>query len=605
MKQLNKMSIVVIIAFFITDFTFAKDVFAPVDIRQVKVGGEIGRRIDVTITNNLQKLNLDGDFLDPFRKKDKGNYIGLGKLIDTVVRMAAYTGEEKVITMKKYLVNETIKTQGPDGYIGNMPESNRMKNLWDIHEMGYIIFGLVSDYRLFGEKSSLEAARKAVDYIIDHWKILPPDWEQKTSVATHVGITGIHRTILALHLATGDKRYLDFCTRELGLPDWNTPIVIGRRKLIEGHAYAFMAACLAQLEMYRLQPKEKLLRQAMMAMNFITAKDGMAITGGIGQCEIWTNDQDGRGDLGESCSSAYQLRVYDSLLRLKGDSRFGDIMERTIYNALFAAQSPDGRQIRYYAPFEGSRIYWHGDTYCCPCNYRRIIAELPSMVYYRLDKGLAVNLYSPSQARIDCDGGLSVTVRQETDYPNSGNVMISIEPSKTATFPVKLRIPGWCKDAKISVNGQPCDRSTSAGTFVTIKREWKTGDKIALDMPMSWRLVQGRQRQAGRAAIMRGPLVFTLNPEQDKNLVKKDGADLVRMIIDLASIEQSPVPSDAVHPGGVACRLKVGSKGFGMDNPGDLTLLLTEFPDPDGKCVYFRVPDLSTAVPDELLGSWK
>ena len=175
---------------------------------------------------------------------------------------------------------------------------------------------------------------------------------------------------------------------------------MGRRQGIEGHIYAYMARCLAQLELHRTRPDGRLLAQTERALDFMQHHDGLHITGGTGQCEIWTDDQDGRGDLGETCATAYQLRVYDSLLRLEGDARLGDLIERTIFNALFAAQSPDGRRLRYFAPTEGPRAYWTTDTYCCPCNYRRIVAELPAMVFYRPSDGLAVNLYAPAQAKL-------------------------------------------------------------------------------------------------------------------------------------------------------------------------------------------------------------
>jgi len=98
-------------------------------------------------------------------------------------------------------------------------------------------------------------------------------------------------------------------------------IVIGRRPLIEGHVYAYMARALAQLELYRIQPQPSLLVPAHRAVDFLTRADGLSITGAAGQLEIWTDDQDGRGDLGETCATAYQLRVYDNLLRLEGDPR--------------------------------------------------------------------------------------------------------------------------------------------------------------------------------------------------------------------------------------------------------------------------------------------
>ena len=582
-----------------------KDRLTPIELKQVKVEGEIGRRIAVTIENNLLLLNIDRDFLDSFEKKNDVGYIGLGKLIDGVVKMASYTNDEKLKSLKKHLIDQVIKAQEPDGYIGNMSRPNRMWNLWDIHEMGYIIYGLITNYQLFGDKKSLDAAVKAADYLLLNWSSMPKGWENTTGVATRIAITGIHRTILALYGATNDHKYQAFCLNQLDLKNLDPGIVVGRRKLIEGHIYGYMAGCLAQLELYRTVPDKKLLIPTMKALNFLTSHDGMSITGGAGQAEIWTDDQDGEADLGESCATAYQLRIYDNLLRLRGESRLGDMMERTIYNALFGAQSPEGRQIRYFTPLEGDRHYHNGDTYCCPCNYRRIIADLPSMVYYKAENGIAINLYSESNATILLDNDRSVALTQQTDYPNTGHVVINVNPSKTTSFALKLRIPSWCSNASVSVNGKPSAVACKSGTFASIDRIWKAGDQVILDMPMTWRLVLGRQRQAGRVATMRGPLVFCLNPSLNDSLQKKDGVNPGRIVIDLESIEPAPVRNSTVRPDGIACRLKADDKLFSMGNTGNINLTLTEFADPDGKCTYFRVPDLSKAVPDELLGSWK
>jgi uncharacterized protein len=325
----------------------------------------------------------------------------------------------------------------------------------------------------------------------------------------------------------------------------------------------------------------------------------MAITGAVGQAEIWTDDQDGRTALGETCATAYLFRLYDSLMRLEGNPRFGDLMERTIYNTLFAAQSPDGRHIRYFSPFEGNREYHSTDTYCCPCNYRRIVAELPAMVYYQSTTGVTVNLYTPSEATMRL-GDAELKIRQETDYPNSGRVVLHLDPSKPAAFSLQLRIPRWCSQATAAVNGQPIAGPIAPGTFLAIQRTWKSGDQVSLDMSMPWRLVAGRKRQSGRAAVMRGPVVFCLNPAQNATLRSQDGADLGFLMIDPASLKA--VPSNAVRPGGIACQLKAGSDWSAVGCSGNLALRLTEFPDPDGKCVYFRLPDPSKAVPDELVG---
>ena len=127
----------------------AADRLIRVHPREVKVGGEIGRRIDVTVQNNLLKLKLDEDFLKPFReRKAKDGFTGLGMLLDATVRLAAYTGDPHVLDLKRQLVQEILKTQEADGYIGMMAPGSRMWALWDIHEMGYLIYGLTCGLRI-------------------------------------------------------------------------------------------------------------------------------------------------------------------------------------------------------------------------------------------------------------------------------------------------------------------------------------------------------------------------------------------------------------------------------------------------------------------------
>jgi len=582
----------------------ADDTLEPLDLRQVKVRGEIGRRLEITLKNNLLVLDAEKDFLPPFREKSRNDgYIGLGKLIDAAVRLAAWSGDEKAIALKKRLVEEVLKAQEADGYPGLMKPQARMWGLWDVHEVQYLAWGLLSDHRFFGEKASLEGARKAADFLLARWGTMPDRWGEKTSVAVDVAVTGLERTMVALHRATGDRRYLDFVLRERALPDWDLGIVIGRRPLIEGHIYAYLSRCLAQLELHRVQPDAKLLAPSRRAVDFLVRSDGLALTGGAGMWEIWTDDQDVRGELGETCATAYQLRVYDSLLRLEGDPRMGDLIERTVHNTLFAAQSPDGRRLRYFAPLEGKREYWPGDTYCCPCNYRRIVSELPQMIYYRTRGGLAVNLYTASEAKTEA-GGAALVVRQETDYPNSGKVVLRLDPAAPARFPLRLRVPLWAAGAKAAVNGQAVEGPLRPGTFLEIDREWKVGDAVTLDLPLAWRLVKGRKRQSGRAAVMRGPLVFCLNPSPHKGIANWDGADLSRITLDPASLGE-PVPSDAVRPGGLACRVRAWKPSFDLSKRGEMELALTEFPDPDGKATYFRLRDMSAAVDDELLGGGK
>ena len=578
------------------------DVLEPIDVSRVTVGGEIGHRIDVTIENNLLALDADGDFLEPFQaKKAEGGYIGLGKLIDALVRSAAYSRDPRVLERKQHVVRAILATQDADGYIGQFVPEKRMWALWDIHEMAYLIYALTMDYQFFEEKPSLEAARKAADYLVAHWKAEPDPNPGGGEITVYMAVTGLEPALLALYESTGDQKYVDFCVDQRKLSTWTGPIVLGRWGTIQGHAYAYMTRCLAQTRLHRIQPDPALLKTTHKIMDFLLEQDGLAITGTCGQHECWHDTQEGAATLGETCATAYLIRLLDDVLRLEGNVRYGDMMERAIYNALFAAQSPDGRRIRYYSPFEGPRVYFEGDTWCCPSNYRRIIAELPRMIYYRQDGGITVLLYTESEAQIDLEDGLTVTVKQSTEFPSDGKVAMAIEPSRNAEFDLRFRVPGWCHGAQVSVNGEAVDTPLVAGSFGKMRRTWKTGDRVELDLPMALRFIKGTKSQAGRVAVMYGPRVFTLNPERNPDIGDTNPR---RLIIDPATLK-GPFPDESVRPGGRSCTVKawLATDWYPMA-PHKWTLTLTEFPDPEGKASYFLVPNpaLPAYVDDEIMG---
>jgi uncharacterized protein len=376
-------------------------------------------------------------------------------------------------------------------------------------------------------------------------------------------------------------------------------IVRGRWGPLEGHVYAFLAHGLAQLEVYRQEHDPRLLQQTQKAMDFLTRGEGLVISGCGGEHECWHDTQSGTTNLAETCATAYLLRTLDSLLRLEGDSRLGDLMERSIFNGLFAAQSPDGRRLRYYTPFECPREYFSVDSYCCPNNYRRIVSQLPTMVYYRAPHELTVSLYMASSVKADLGDGLWVNVRQETDYPNSGKVLLVVEPSRPAEFSLRLRIPGWCHGASVRLNDTPAFGAGQPGKFYSIGGNWRSGDRVELNLPMPLRLVRGRQSQAGRVAVMRGPMLFGLNRERNKELGPID----LRLLTASPKSLEGPVADNSVRPGGMACRLRAWKPGawYPYTDP-KYQLTLTEYADPGLEFLYFHVPNplAKELVDDEL-----
>ena len=567
----------------------------------VKTAGAIGDRFALTVRGNFMKLDLEKDFFRPFSERTaKGGFIGLGKLADAAVHLAWNSGEADVVARKEKIVSFIVDNQLPDGYTGYFCPESRLCKLWDIHEMGFIIQGLVSDWELFGNRAALEAARRNVDYIVDRWGSMPDNWELKF-ITDRETTLGFGYGVARLYANTRDERYRGFLRNERALDDWNDPIVIGRDKMIYGQAYGYLGTCLEQLELYAWDPRPEYLVPARRAMDFMVHGDGLLIDGTGGIAECWTNDQDGEGHVGETCTITFQLHVYDKLIRLglADAALLGDMMERAVYNALFAAQSRDGRLLRYYTPLNGVRKFWRDDVYCCPNNFRRAISRLPEYVFYAKENSISANLYTECTAKLDV-GSTKVAVREETDYPKSGAVKFTFDPEREASFSFKVRVPRWCRRPRVTVNGDLVTYKYRPGQMLCIPRVWRKGDVVELDFPMEVRTVRGRKRQSGRFAVMRGPVVYALDTRSVD--VFKDWAPY-----DVQS-EISMDPKQLEYKDGKVFAVistqhwAVGIANYSVDghNPDNVRRVeLKPFEDEDNTLTYFRAPNIEDDVVDE------
>ena len=570
------------------------DEWRSVPVDRVRLEGPLGRRIALTATNNLMKIDLERDFFMPFRKKtSRGGFIGLGKLLDGAAYLAKYTRRQDVADRRREIARFLADTQEADGYIGYFAPEARMDRLWDLHETGFILQGLVSDWELFGEKRSLDAARKAADYVMRRWPDMADGWEF-TYITDRETTLGLAHGFIRLAAATGDIRYLEFAKNERALMDWNAPVVLGRSDMIYGQAYGFLGTALEQLEIYGREANPRLLRTSFRALDHMTRNDGLLIDGTGGVAECWTDDQDGEGSVGETCLIAFQFMFYDRLLRLgQGDAaQLGDLMERLALNALPAAQSRDGRRLRYYTPLNGERRYFHTDAYCCPNNFRRAMGRLPGYVYYEKNGAILANMFEASSAQLDV-GVAKVAVKCETDYPASGRIAYTLDPVRPAQFAFMFRLPKWCKAPKVEVNGRPVTYPCGPGEMLSLPRVWKKGDRVTVDFPMKIRCVKGRKRQSGRFAVMRGPLVYALDTRRVKGFAGEHPLDVANVIM----LDPAQLEFKAGADGGrsafcgtaIATRCSVRDSARGVD-PDDPEILLTEFADEDDTLTYFRTP---------------
>lgn len=597
----------------------APDKLCRVTLNQQELAGEIDRRIQNLIHRNYMVVDLDGKWLNHFRHRtSRGDkqyvYYGIGKVLDAGSLFAAYTGDPKVAARTQYIIYELVKSRDADGYLGfwNVEPENRQDHInWILHEQEYINLALVRNYRATGNPQSLAHARIMGDYILKTF----PTPQNPCFDAGQICTAGLPEGMLELYRVTGDKRYLDFAAdvphgnnrgeiKLASLRTWEQDF--SRRPC---HVYVMLARCYAQTELHRLTGEDNLLSMSRFMRNELLKKGegGMLVTGSCSEGEHFTYNQNGRGAIGESCVTAYVLRWIDSLLRLEGDMRYGDLLERTMYNALFAANSPDGRWIRYFTPFTGDRQYDTRDFFCCCGNYRRAVAELPQKVYYRSPEGgIALNLFTNSKRAFDVKGQ-NVTILQQTDYPNDGDVKLTFSTPNPVAFVFQFRTPRWCERIALRVNDEApvaiAPLEQKLGCYA-LHRTWKDGDVVKISMPMSWRFLRGRAVQDGRVALLRGPIVYCIGKDQNAQLLAKC-PEPRNLVIDPASIAE-PVRDDSIRPHGLKAVAKAWLK---PDCTGDKTdVTLTEFIDPSGQDVYFRVPNLANTSPvrltDDEIVSW-
>jgi hypothetical protein len=236
----------------------------------------------------------------------------------------------------------------------------------------------------------------------------------------------------------------------------------------------------------------------------------------------------------ETCSTVEHMLSAETAMRILGDARIGDELELIAFNALPAAMSKDFKQHVYYtlsnnvtAPRgEVGYAQDHGDDRvvaprsgfpCCCYNLHMGWPKLTQNSWAATaDGGLAVMAYVPSQVSAPIAGGQIATVTCETNYPFEETIHLNIALAKAVSFPLQVRIPIWCQNPRLKINGR-LQPQPIAGTFVTLSRNWKNGDRIELTFPMTVQTVRGINDSV---SLRRGPLVFALGLKEDKQVLE-------------------------------------------------------------------------------------
>jgi len=293
------------------------------------------------------------------------------------------------------------------------------------------------------------------------------------------------------------------------------PLAEGRSNLEGRHAYSHVNSLCSAMQAYLTLGSEKHLRAAKNGFDFVAAQS--FATGGWGadetlrapgSPEIYKSLTGSHSSFETPCGSYAHFKLTRYLLRVTRDPRYGDSMERVMYNTVLGSLplQADGRTY-YYSDynFKGRKVY-HGQRWaCCSGTLPQVAADYRINTYFRDARGVYVNLYIPSTLHWTQDGA-QILLSQKGEYPYGSHIQLEVKTSKPVKAAVSLRIPAWAEKASVSVNGKR--EAASAGSFARVDRQWQDGDRIELELPLTTRLEAVDAQHPETVALVVGPLVL-------------------------------------------------------------------------------------------------
>ncbi|MBV9760843.1 MAG: glycoside hydrolase family 127 protein [Acidobacteriaceae bacterium] len=512
-----------------TGFGATRQVLQQLDYGQVQIDpGPLQTQFEQT---HALLMSLDEDsLLRPFRIREgmpaPGRDLGgwydadgfapactFGQWVSALARYYAATHDSATRQKVARLVRAYAATVEPGGKV-------YIHNRFPAYLYDKTVCGLIDAHQFAGDPLALPTLRRATDAALPY---LPPKAmpHRDTPVLHHEDFTEhcwdesytLPENQFIAWQRTGDPRHRALAQRFLFNDEYFDPLSRNENVLPGRHAYSHVN-CLSSAAMaYLVLGDDKYLRAARNGFGFVQAQS--FATGGWGPDEHFVPP--GSGKLGDSLASQHasfetpcgaygHFKITRYLLRITRDSRYGDSMERVLYNTVLGAKplQPDGRAF-YYSDytFQGRKTY-HPDKWpCCSGTLPQVAADYRVSPYLRDKDDLYVNLYIPSSVKWN-----GRSLRQTTAYPASDSIRLALTTPSPATFSIFLRIPEWTRSPRVTVGGAPDSRALTPGAFAEIRREWKTGDRIELELPRPRRLEPVDAQHPNVVALLEGPLVL-------------------------------------------------------------------------------------------------
>jgi DUF1680 family protein len=441
-------------------------------------------------------------------------------------------------------IDKIAAAQLPDGYLNTYYTLTGIGKRWtnmDYHEdycAGHLIEAAVAYFNTTGKRKLLDVAIRFANHIDSTFRLPNRHWVS--------GHQEIELALVKLYKTTGDKRYLDlsewyleqrghgYFERRPGSQDYcQDKLPVKEQVQISGHAVRAMYLYTGAADVAAAKNDLGYLNAMKQVWEDVVYRN-MYITGGIGSSgrnEGFSVDYDLPNEQAycETCASVGMVFWNQRMNLLTGESKYVDVLERSLYNGALDGLSLKGDRFFYGNPLASSgnnaRSEWFG-TACCPSNIARLVESVGDYVYAKSNEALYVNLFVGSTASVTIQNR-KIQLKQVTNYPWDGKIQISVNPEKPTEFDLSVRIPGWANNQPVpgdtyqfsdnfsekialSLNGMPATFKIVKG-YAVIHKNWKKGDVVEINLPMPVRRIVAIDKvkeNQNRVALQRGPLVY-------------------------------------------------------------------------------------------------
>jgi uncharacterized protein len=441
----------------------------------------------------------------------------LGQYMSGLARYARSTGEPLASAKVRELVEGYAQILDADH---NPFASPVAETTWPCYIVDKHHIGLIDACRLIGDEHARkllpQVTRAALPYLPDHTYDRGPNSPSKAPYdETYI----LSENLFEAWQVTGERFYYDLATKYLLNHEYYLPLARGENILPGKHAYSHVISLSSAAKAWLVLGDQEYLDALQNAWEMIETTQRFA-SGGWGPKEAFVVPHEGR--LYDSLSSTQdhfetpcgfyaQAKLSRYLLRFTADGRYGDGLERALYNTILGAKDPDGQgNFFYYSGYgaDAQKGWYQKKWPCCSGTLLQSVADYPLNAYFHGDNALCVNLFVPSQVRWHSAVG-PVTLTQRTDYPFAGEVELRVEQSSTAEYTLAIRVPAWAGSLRyLRVNGSTAQDAVVRNGFVLLRRRWHDGDAVDFSVPLEVRIEPIDDRHPDAVALMRGPLML-------------------------------------------------------------------------------------------------